>query len=130
MSLLLDTCSILWLASEPQRLTARTLARLADPLETVHVSAISAGEIACLSERGRLVLPAHWRRWFRIAVEQNGWAIEPIGLDVIEEAYSLPGTFHPDPADRILVATARLRGLTIVTGDEKILAYPHVTSIN
>ena len=42
------------------------------------------------------------------------------------EAYALPGTFHRDPADRVLVATARRDGLTLVTADDRILAYPHL----
>jgi len=47
----------------------------------------------------------------------------------MEEVYSLPDTFHADPADRIITATARLNGCTILTADKKILAYPHVNSV-
>ena len=50
----------------------------------------------------------------------------PVDLENIEEAYSLPGEFHSDPADRVLVAAARLNKLTLVTSDQKILDYPHV----
>ena len=46
--------------------------------------------------------------------------------EVAMEAYALPGTFHRDPADRVLVATARRDGLTLVTAGARILAYPHV----
>lgn len=46
-----------------------------------------------------------------------------------QEAYSLPGNFHRDPADRILVATCRLRGLALLTADRLILDYPHVTAL-
>jgi len=52
-----------------------------------------------------------------------------VDLENIEEAYSLPGEFHSDPADRVLVATARLSKLTLVTGDQKILDYPHVQAM-
>lgn len=130
MSLLLDTCAVLWLASEPGKLSAAARKRLVSPAERVVVSVISAGEIACLSDRGKIRLPMHWRKWFRDAVDANGWAVEVVDLDVIEEAYCLPGNFHPDPADRFLVATARLRQFTLVTGDQKILAYPHVRSLS
>ena len=51
------------------------------------------------------------------------------GLAVIEEAYSLPEEFHPDPADRIIVATARLKDAAVVTSDEKICEYPHVATL-
>jgi PIN domain nuclease of toxin-antitoxin system len=47
----------------------------------------------------------------------------------MEEAYSLPETFHRDPADRIVVATARALNAPVVTADEKILGYPHVDTI-
>jgi PIN domain nuclease of toxin-antitoxin system len=50
-------------------------------------------------------------------------------LDVMQEAYSLPDEFHQDPADRIIVATARIHDLTIITGDLKIVNYPHVKTI-
>jgi len=129
MSLLLDTCAIIWAAHDPERLSEKTLRRMVDPEETIFVSAISVGELACLSISKRLELNQHWKVWFRNAIELNGWSVVPIDLEVIEEAYSLPEEFHTDPADRILVATARLQRLEIVTGDRKILNYPHVRSL-
>lgn len=95
----------------------------------VFVSAITSAELACLVQKNKIELPVHWRRWFRAAIESNGWAVLPVDLENIEEAYSLPEDFHTDPADRILVAAARLHKLELVTGDQKILDYPHVESI-
>lgn len=95
---------------------------------TVSVSAISIAELACLQERRRIELPSHWKPWFRLAVEENGWSILPISSVVMEEAYSLPGEFHADPADRILVATARLEKQILLTTDRKLLEYPHVNA--
>ncbi|MCK5230685.1 MAG: type II toxin-antitoxin system VapC family toxin [Desulfobulbaceae bacterium] len=92
------------------------------------MSAISAAEIACASERGRIELNQHWKKWFRYYVALNHWHVENITLDIIEEAYSLPEFFHSDPADRIITATARLKDYTILTADNKILVYPHVKS--
>lgn len=55
------------------------------------------------------------------------------GIDVTPqiaaEAYELPGSFHKDLADRILIATARLHGLTLTTADDLILRYPHVKTL-
>jgi PIN domain nuclease of toxin-antitoxin system len=62
-------------------------------------------------------------------VELNGWTVVTIDLIIIQEAYSLPGDFHDDPADRIIVATARSGEFHIVTSDRKILDYPYVKSI-
>ena len=59
----------------------------------------------------------------------NAWRVADIDLQVVEEAYSLPGEYHRDPADRILAATARLKHLTILTADQKILDYPHVETM-
>ena len=126
MRFLLDTCALLWLAGNGGGLAEATLEDLQTPGNEVFVSAISSAELACLVRKKKVELPAHWRRWFREAVEKNNWSILPIDLENIEEAYSLPGEFHPDPADRILVAAARLNKLKLVTGDQNILDYPHV----
>lgn len=126
MRYLLDTCAVLWLAGDGGNLSEATVADLQLPQNEVFVSAISSAELACLVRKDKIELPTHWRRWFRDAIEQNGWAVLPVDLENIEEAYSLPGEFHSDPADRVLVAAARLNKLKLVTGDQKILDYPHV----
>ncbi len=92
----------------------------------IWVSPMSCAEIACLVERKRIKLDRHWKLWFRHFVELNGWSVIPVDLPIIEEAYSLPDDFHADPVDRILVASARLFQASLVTGDKKILSYPHV----
>jgi len=61
---------------------------------------------------------------FVISPKLNQWSRVDISLDIIEEAYSLPETFHRDPADRIIVATARALNGPVVTADEKTLGYP------
>lgn len=129
MRFLLDTCAVLWLAGDGKGLADATIADLQLPRSEVFVSAITSAELACLVRKNKIELPTHWRRWFRDAIEKNSWAVLPIDLENIEEAYSLPGEFHPDPADRILVAAARLNKLKLVTGDQKILDYPHVQAI-
>ena len=79
-------------------------------------------------DKKRIVLDRHWKLWFRFFSGENKWEITPIDLPITEEAYSLPGDFHRDPVDRILVATARLFEATIITADKRILDYPHVLS--
>lgn len=76
----------------------------------------------------RIELRGHWKPWLRLAIEKNGWEVQPISLEIVEEAYSLPGKFHADPADRILTATARCENLLLLTTDRKLLDYPHVTA--
>ncbi len=129
MKILLDTCCIVWAVSDPASLSEVSVNLLKQKDAEIFVSPISAAEIACASERGRIILDRHWKRWFRYYVELNGWQTEVIDLDIIEEAYSLPEGFHADPADRIITATARLRNLTLLTADRKILEYPHVNAV-
>ena len=95
----------------------------------IRVSVISLAELACAVERRRVMIDMHWKKWFRFYTELNGWQVENISLEIVEEAYSLPDVFHSDPADRIITATARLSDCTIITADKKILEYPHVNSM-
>jgi PIN domain nuclease of toxin-antitoxin system len=126
MNLILDTCAIIWSIADDSRIPAICRAALTAADSRIFISPISVAEIACAVERGKLTLDRHWKRWTRHFINLNGWETIPIDLDIIEEAYSLPGSFHADPADRIIVATARRRNLITVTADKKILTYPHV----
>lgn len=129
VKLLLNTCSIIWAISDPDSLSKDAASLLREENLKVYVSAISAAEIACASERGRIELNQHWKKWFRYYVELNHWHVESIDLNIVEAAYSLPESFHSDPADRIITATARLKSYTILTADNKILAYPYVKTL-
>lgn len=129
MTVVLDTCAIVWAVSEPERLPVRAARLLVATDTEVYVSAISCAEIACVAERGRLELDRHWRRWFRRHVKSNGWTVLPVELESVEEAYALPGPFHRDPADRIIVAEARRLSAPVVTADARILDYPHVETV-
>ena len=129
MKLLLDTCCIIWAISQPAALSETAKTSLTADDSEIHVSAISVAEVACAVERGRIVIDGHWKKWFRHYVNLNEWRVDSIDLDIMEEAYSLPETFHADPADRIITATARLKKYTLLTADRKILSYPHVNAI-
>ncbi|HOO47339.1 MAG TPA: type II toxin-antitoxin system VapC family toxin [Deltaproteobacteria bacterium] len=129
MKIILDTCCIIWAISDPASLSRSAEALLLADDSQIFVSPISAAEIACAVDRGRLRLDRHWKKWFRTYVELNGWEVESIDLDIMEEAYSLPDKFHSDPADRIITATARLRKYMLLTADKKILDYPHVKAV-
>ena len=129
MKLLLDTCCIIWAISQPAALSQTAKTSLLADVAEIHVSAISVAEIACGVERGRIAIDRHWKKWFRHYVNLNEWRVDSIDLDIMEEAYSLPETFHADPADRIITATTRLKNYTLLTADRKILSYPHVNAI-
>lgn len=126
--LLLDTCALIWLANEPECLSELQSESLRSA-SLLTISSISCAEIACLVEKERLQLDRHWKSWFDYFTGSNGISILDVDYGSLTEAFSLPGTFHKDPCDRIIVGTARRHSLKIITGDRKILDYPFVEKI-
>lgn len=127
--LLLDTCAVIWAILEPSRLSTHATSALENPNAIIYLLPTTVAEVACAIERGRLELTEHWKPWLRRHVAANGWTYLPIDAAIVEEAYSLPPPFHDDPVDRLIVAAARLKHFTVITGDSKILAYPHVQTL-
>lgn len=92
-------------------------------------SAISIYEIGQKARRGKLALSIPLDRWLAIALRPAFVYVIPIDADIAHEANELPGDFHGDPADRLIVATARKYNLTILTSDRKIRDYPNVQTL-
>lgn len=90
------------------------------------ISIISCWEVAKLVERGRLMLPYPLEEWLDQALVYPGITLLNLTPQICVESTQLPGDFHRDPADQIIVATARVYDCPLVTVDSKILAYPHV----
>ncbi len=100
--------------------------------EKVRVSPISAWELGLLSWKDRLPTTRAPLALFGEVVATTGIRVEPLSPEVLIESSFLPGTLHRDPADRILVATARAHDLTLVTRDQAILDYAkqgHVSAL-
>jgi len=93
------------------------------------VSAISAWEIAVSVGKGRLTLAMDVEDWLGHAAALPGVRFVPLDRHTAVQSVRLPEPFHQDPADRIIVATARGLNLPLLTIDEKILAYRHVKTI-
>ena len=74
-------------------------------------------------------LPCPLLEWFRAAVRYPGVRLIELTPKVAIESTQLPGEFHRDPADQIIVATARRCNCPLVTSDDKILKYPHVKTV-
>jgi PIN domain nuclease of toxin-antitoxin system len=89
----------------------------------LRIAAISVWEAALLASRGRVALGRPLAQWIAEAVSAPGLSIEPLLPQVAVEAASLPDTFHRDPADRLIVATARVANATLMTRDRRILDY-------
>lgn len=125
--LLLDTCAIIWIAlNQPMRPEAVAAMNKSFAAERkVRVSPISAWELGLLSAKGRLPTTRSPMDIFGETIATPGVRIEALSPEVLVEASFLPGRLHRDPADRILIATARRLDLTLVTRDQIILDYAH-----
>ncbi len=93
------------------------------------VSAISAWEIAILVTKGRLTLAMDVEDWLSHAAALPGVRFLPVDRHILVQSVRLPEPFHQDPADRIIVSTARGLNLPLLTVDQKIRAYSHVKTI-
>jgi PIN domain nuclease of toxin-antitoxin system len=120
---LLDTHILLWWLSESPRLSPqqRRLLEQADAGNPAFVADISLWEIATLFSLGRIRLHLPLRDWLEQATAPPLIHRLPITPAVAAELATLPDSFHRDPADRILVATARVFGATLVTQDRRII---------
>jgi PIN domain nuclease of toxin-antitoxin system len=90
------------------------------------VSIISCWEVAKLVERGRLELSTPVEHWIEQALAYPGVELLELTPRIAVESTQLPGEFHRDPADQMLVATARVYDIPLLTADSKLLDYPHV----
>lgn len=130
MNLLLDTHVLVWAESLEERLGSKTRALLLDPSNTLLVSPVTTLELARLISLAQLTLRKPLSDWLDTARRHLAFEDALFTHSVAMESYSLPGSFHKDPADRMLVATARELNCPLVTADDLILAYPNVLTID
>lgn len=125
MTTLLDTHALVWLLEGNERLgqKSRDLINASAQTQSLYVSAITPWEIAMLVNKGRLSFGQEIGEWLRIALSMPGIQMVPLSIEISVASTQLPGDFHADPADRIIVATARHLGATLVTEDKLILTY-------
>jgi PIN domain nuclease of toxin-antitoxin system len=121
--LLLDTHALVWSVEERPRLGSRAkrAINIAARLNQVAVSAISPWEVALLVSKVRLNLSTDVMVWVRDALSKPGVNLIPLEPEIAVASTRLPFETHADPADRILVATARHLGATLVTADKALL---------
>ena len=118
---LLDTCAILRLASGEGELSNAALDAIAKA-SMAYVSPISLWEIALKVKSGNLVIPGDPETFFTDAVEHYDLTVLPLSLDVMAKAVNLP-EIHRDPADRFIIASALMNGLSVVTTDRRFHEY-------
>jgi PIN domain nuclease of toxin-antitoxin system len=129
--IIIDTHIWLWLLHDPSQLSnaARAQIEIEEAQNGILVSAISVWEIAVKSSLGKLALPLPIDDWYALAKSHSGIVIEALNPEDAIASTQLPGDFHKDPADRIIVAMARRYDVPLITCDNNILKYPHVKTI-
>ncbi len=133
--IVLDTHVLIWAVEDERRLgaDARAAIATAGDSDDIGISAITPWEIALLVERGRLRLAQEVGAWIRLVLALPGIKLLPIDPATATDSARLPGTFRADPADRLIIATARTCGAPLLTADFAILSYAaggHVQTID
>lgn len=126
--ILLDTHVVIWAWLGASALGPQARKRIES--QPTIVSAISAQEIARLVANGKLTLSMSVARWLQAAQNGLGFQWHLVSPDDAIESYALPNFTHKDPCDRLLLATARNLGSSLLTADEVLLAYRHVDRVD
>jgi PIN domain nuclease of toxin-antitoxin system len=124
--LILDTHVWIWvLEGTKGELSAATIRRIESAAadSALAVSALSVWEVAMLEKKGRITLSRSIEEWTKAALTAPGIRLVDLTPEIALESTRLPGGPHGDPADRIIIATARVLGGTLVTRDKQILEY-------
>ncbi|MEZ5317936.1 MAG: type II toxin-antitoxin system VapC family toxin [Vicinamibacterales bacterium] len=130
MPILLDTHAWVWWVTEDRRLSRSALRLITreQGRDGLLLSAISIWEVAKRVEKRQLILDRPVDAWIDAALHRPGLHLVELARPILVESCRLPQPFHGDPADQLIVATARDREATIVTKDQRIDSYPHVRS--
>jgi PIN domain nuclease of toxin-antitoxin system len=128
--ILLDTHICVWWVDGSQRLTdsQRQILHENEP-NGLGVNVISCWEVAKLVEYGRLELACPIEEWMEKALAYPGIQLIELTPRIAIESTKLPGSFHREPTDQIIVATARVYDIPLLTVDDRILNYPHVRTL-
>lgn len=126
--ILLDTCTLLWLTMDQNKLSGSAKKIIRANANKLFVSAISAFEIGIKHAKGKLELPLTPQEWFAKAVELHGLIEVPINSDIAAIATALP-KIHDDPCDRFIIATSQAHELVILSPDQHFRNYPNTTTI-
>lgn len=129
--IVLDTHVLIWWVSDRTQLSKKAYGAIKKEGANgeILISAISTWEIATLVSKNRLVLSMEVSSWISTVATIERVRFVPVDNDIAIKSTELDGEFHKDPADRIIVATARKFAVPLVTSDERIRAYAHVKTV-
>jgi PIN domain nuclease of toxin-antitoxin system len=127
--ILLDTHVWWWSLTEPEYLSKQAMAMIRGTKTNERfIASISIWEFAMMAAKKKIELKISPAKWLSRAIDGSGITVIGLTPEVAIDSCNLPGVFPKDPADRIIVAAARIHNLTLLTKDQKILDYPHVKS--
>ena len=129
--IVIDTHVLIWWVNRSSSLsqTAKTAIQESISKSEVIISSISAWEISMLIAKERLALSMDVETWLHEVSQIDGVRFMPVDNEIGIKSTTLPGEFHKDPADRMIVATARKLAVPLITADDKIISYDHVKTI-
>jgi len=129
--IVIDTHVLIWWVSSPDKLSKKAKLKIEEEGKkgTIFISSISIWEIYMLIKKGRLQLTMDTDHWLKNIESISYVQFVPVDNKIAAKSVTLPDELHSDPADRMIVATAREKGLQLVTSDERIQNYPHVKTI-
>ena len=130
--IVLDTHILIWWATgDLKKLSSNAIAAIDQETQAgeIIISSISAWEIAMLINKDRIVISMDLDEWLFTIEQIDAVKFYAVDNDIAIKSANLPGEFHKDLADRMIVATARKLGSSLISADEKIINYPHVKTI-
>ncbi len=132
MNLVLDTHVWVWLMLGDPTMSARMRNRIEEAARVggVIIPAISVWEVSMLEMKGRLVFTSPISHWVKSALSKPGLRLGALTPEISVESCNLPGEFHGDPSDRMIVATTRIEDALLMTRDKKILEYGGLGHVN
>lgn len=123
MDYLLDTQAFLWADAEPARLSAKARTAMADPANRLFLSVASVWEMQIKNQLGKLPLRLPLEQLIQEHIENGSLETWQVGLPHVYELSGLPA-LHRAPFDRLIVATARLEKVTLISSDPLVRQYP------
>lgn len=125
--MVLDTHAWIWMAAESQEISDSLRRRL--KIEELGVSAISCWEVAMLVTKRRLAFSSDVQDWIEAALQRPRLRLLPLDPKIMVLSTRLPGNFHEDPADRMIVATCLHHRATLVTRDQRITDWGYIRTV-
>jgi PIN domain nuclease of toxin-antitoxin system len=125
---LLDTCALLWLASDRAAFSSKAMAHLNNHFDALAISPISFHEVGIKQLKKRLRLSMSLSKWTESMIAAYALTVLPVTTNIAVAAATLPAV-HSDPFDRIIIATAQVNKIPVITADDKFRQYPNLKVI-